>query len=132
MSANIGPDDHDITFADDRYVKICCDYCCEGTWDRKNCSVDHDEFPITDDLKARLMGWQEIYNRYHVIEFDAIDLDEKPDLDWERFSAIGLEIAKEVKRQLPDWTVVYIDVYKARTQSPSSRLGRGVYEYEVL
>jgi hypothetical protein len=50
------------------------------------------------------LRWQAVY--------DAHDEEDGPPLDAASFAAEGLEIARAVKRQLPDWTVVYHDEKK--------------------
>lgn len=37
---------------------------------------------------------------------------------WQNFVAAGLAIAREMKRELPDWTVVYFDEIERRTIGP--------------
>ena len=49
------------------------------------------------------------------------------------FSAEGHLIAQEIKRELPDWTVIYRDeaAYWAREKKKPKIWDRSFYEYEI-
>jgi hypothetical protein len=52
--------------------------------------------------------------------------------DIEAFSKMGLCIARKIKTELPDWTVIYYDESKAQAlRDPLVNIPRGSFEYEV-
>ena len=85
-----------------RWIRIMADYWADGVWDVDGCACAADELPISAELVARLRAWQAGY--------DASDaLEPAHELDAGAFGAEGLAIARAVKAELTDWTVVYFD-----------------------
>jgi hypothetical protein len=87
--------------------------------------------PISDRLRERLQDWNWWYTEFYGVT----DLDDPHD-DLAEFSAIGLDLARKVKLELPDWTVVYSDRGAAnRVRDLSRRFGvelpRCTWEYVV-
>lgn len=113
----------DETYIDvnkDKWVRVMCDFCANCLWDRDGVMVSYDELPVSDDLKKRMVFWQSWHDARN-------SHDPIPYLD--EFAHYGLEIAKEVKRQLPEWTVVYFDEAAAY----HDRFGNSEkYEYEIM
>jgi hypothetical protein len=63
-----------------------------------SCGID--DLPVSKELRDRIMEWQDWYERsplYMTDEWDDLDI----------FSAEGEAIARAVKAELPDWTIVY-------------------------
>jgi hypothetical protein len=86
-----------------RWVKVICDYCAWGVWDRDGLPREASELPIEPALVERIEAWQALYETLPV---------EMRVTDWSqgaRFLAEGLAIARAVKAALPDWTVIYVD-----------------------
>ncbi len=110
------------TFAEERWVRIMCDYCADGVWHKDGAGGCADELPVSQELIDRILRWQESYetNDYNSPE---------PKFDWEAFSAEGLSIAKAIKAALPEWTVIYFDA--AASMRAGLNVPRHVYEYEV-
>ena len=122
-----------------RYIRIFCDFCTDCLWDIDGMEQSIITFPVTPDLRVRMICWRE---RYHDLEDkyenyvysddpaipDDVRIEQKQ--DWEDFAAEGLAIARAVKAQLPDWTVVYLDETKVGS---SVRHGpdREPYEFEI-
>lgn len=111
--------DH-LEFLATKWVRVMCEWACEGLWDKGGLPRGIDELPVSDGLQARLMAWQE---RYEVLAAEEEnDLDASPPIRdrsrWVAFSADGLKIAQDVKRELPDWTVMYHDEFQAKTIGP--------------
>jgi hypothetical protein len=114
-----------------KWVRIMCDYSADGLWDRDGSANTVDELPVSEDLKQRIRTWQESY--------DAIDDDpwkQPPVTDWSEFAKVGLEIAKSVKLNLPDWSIFYFDEQKYFEKPfedyiPTKR-SRKYYEYEII
>lgn len=110
-----------------RYVRVMCDYCADGVWIRGGPAGNADELPVAPGLIARIRAWQHDFER----------MPEKPGkhLSQETFDALhavfarnGLEIACDLKRALPAWTVVYFDESKLTGNKDQPR---AEFEYEI-
>lgn len=86
----------------DRWVRIMADYCSEGVWDSEGCGCSVDDLPLSDGLRAAIRA---------------------------EFSAHGLALARQVKAELPDWTVIYFDEEQAAKAGWGG--DRSAFEYEV-
>lgn len=88
------------------------DLCC---WDRAGVGFGVEDLPISPELAAALQAWAEAYT----------EIDHERDEDRARtcdgllfsprlaaHSERGLELARRVKAELPDWKVVYWDETK--------------------
>ncbi|MBF0480559.1 MAG: hypothetical protein HQK81_10800 [Desulfovibrionaceae bacterium] len=91
---------------EDKYVRVMCDFCADGVWSKEG-AICSDELPITADLAEKLRDWNWLYDLWY---------DDEDRSSWvadgfgpDEFTATGLELAKEIKRQLPDWEVVFHD-----------------------
>lgn len=109
----------------DPWVRIMCDYCAEGIWDRTGAAGSVDELDLPEDLKDRIIQWQDWHDQHDPHE------DPPVDIDWVAFSAEGLAIARAVKAVLPAWTVMYFDAYKA-FYDPAGTDDRAFFEYEII
>ena len=83
--------------------------------------------PVSDELRSKLQTWNLFYDQY----VDTVDFD----LDI--FSADGLKLAQLVKKELPDWTVIYFDellseISITREVRFNVTSPRASYEYEVV
>jgi hypothetical protein len=87
----------------DRWVRIFCDYSADPVWAKDGGGCDLEDLPVSASLAARLRAWARRYERKDS-GLLVIDWDEGP-----AFTAEGLAIAKAVKAELPDWTVIYLD-----------------------
>lgn len=107
-----------------RWVRIMCDYSCDGVWDIEGRACGAEDLPISPSLIARIRRWQA---HYEAIE-DAVDAEGRSyrECDWTAFSQEGLAIARAVKAALPDWTVIYFDEARAAIGGAPSG-----YEYEI-
>lgn len=118
-------------FLEDKFVGVKCDYCCEGIWDPHGASFVHDGFPASEILKARLVAWQAVHDGWFYLDIEAEDRGEVLDLDWEEFSRTGYEIAVDIKRELPDWTVFYFDLQRFRTRRNHNGFEAPPWWYEI-
>jgi hypothetical protein len=85
-----------------KYVKVMCDYCADGIWDKNGASCAIEELPVTTDLHDRIMKWQKMHDRT-----DCFNENAPENIPWNTTGMQeGLKIATEIKRQLPDWTVI--------------------------
>ena len=100
-----------------KYVKIMADYLAEGVWDHEGACLSIADVPLHATLQLEITDWQATYDR--------TGMDE--DFDVVGFSVQGLALAREVKRQLPEWTVMYFDEAYAGTGQ-----NRTVWFYEIL
>ncbi|RFD18455.1 hypothetical protein DY926_16605 [Komagataeibacter melaceti] len=112
------------SLADEKWVRIMGEYDCEGVWHRDGCLTCADELPVSGRLRERLRAWAQRYNN-----FDFPPEENSPPFDMETFARDGLEIARAIKAELPDWTVIYFDESKADYKNRSQP--RSQYEYEV-
>jgi hypothetical protein len=105
----------------DNWVRVLADSCADGVWNILGEGCAADELPVTPELVARIRAWQ--------ADYDArFDLDEDvTSAEIGAFSAEGAQIARELKRQLPGWTVVYFDEARFRHGDLRPR-----YEYEIV
>lgn len=110
-----------LGFADAKWVRIMADFAADPVWERSGCNANLDALPVSAALRQDLAAWQDWYER------DCKDyLDDQPFLARVEFTAKGLELARRVKAELPDWTVVYHDEVKAEAYAR-----RELFEYEV-
>lgn len=87
----------------DRWVRIFCDYTADPVWAKSGGNCELEDLPVTRELLDRMRAWA---NRYERMPLSG------GVLDWSEGRAHGIErlaIVREVKRQLPDWTIVCLD-----------------------
>ena len=119
----------------ERWVRILADYSCEGVWQQDGNPADLEELPISEELRKQFLAWQEEYNRLWDIYLEDEEYSSEPFPGWHSFSEWGLELAKSVKVQLPDWTVIYFDNEKSWARGyddTGKRRPRSYYEYEII
>ena len=81
-------------------------------WDSTGDLAFYDNLPITDALKARLKAWESWASEYE----DFLPRERRTSFDLEGFTASGLDIARALKAELPDWTIVYCDEFRWQYQ----------------
>jgi hypothetical protein len=122
------PDSEDNSLTLQKWVRIMGDFAADGVWNKQGALCDLDDLPVSDALKRRIAAWMDWYDR----GADRSDRNAVP-FDVRVFSEQGLEIARDVKRELPDWTVVYFDQQRCHE---SLHVGdsedRSYFEYEVI
>lgn len=113
-----------------RWVRIMSEFSAEGVWDRDGRCCPDDELPISSGLRERLRAWQRRFDQWYPRPWS--EPGEFPPFDIRDFSREGLEIAKAVKEELPDWTVIYFDemrhgdvIFRGASED------RSYFEYEV-
>ena len=106
----------------DKWVRIMCDYSADGVWRKDGAGTSAEELPISSALLARLRAWQETYERLDPVFPEGRDLT----AEIAAFSEDGRQIARAVKWELPDWTIVYFDEERSGSHIP-----REVFEYEI-
>ena len=101
-----------------RQAHVMANYGCTGLWDHDGAPLNPNRLPLSPKLRERLARWCARFQRSFERE---IDLD--------AFGAEGLAIARAVKAELPDWSIVYFDAAAAARRNyrgpPSS------YEIEI-
>ncbi|WP_063812538.1 hypothetical protein [Burkholderia cenocepacia] len=115
-----------------RWVRVMADYSSNGIWAQSGGSAELEYLPVSVALHQRLAAWCVWYEKND----DYLPEEErKANFDYAAFSAEGLAIAKAVKAELPDWTVVYFDEAKFRALMgppiPPVARSRSDFEYEV-
>lgn len=121
---NEDPPDDDISFPD-HWVRLMAEYASDGVWESDGCPGDTEELPISEALRADILAWVDWYER----DCDDGLPDPRP-FPREQFAAHGLTLARRLKAELPDWTVVYHDEQKATTRPRG--VDRSWFEYEIL
>ena len=104
-----------------RWVRVMADYSSDGLWAFDGAMMLREDLPISPLLAARHERWCDRY------ESDDYERDDDA-FDVAEFAAEGLEIARAIKDELPDWTVVYFDVEKCNYDEEQPRAD---FEYEV-
>lgn len=109
--------EHVAQLAAARWVRVMCDYSADGVWSKGGGSFDCTALPITPQLVWRIRQWQVDYERsgYWTGEFGL-------EGGLEAFAETGLHIAIEMKRQLPDWTIVYSDARRRAPEASATEL----------
>ncbi|WP_253735989.1 hypothetical protein [Granulibacter bethesdensis] len=80
-------------------------------WSSKGEMILLANLPISSDLKTRLQEWEDWADDFE----DFLPPEECSPFDLEGFTAAGLEIARALKAELPDCTIIYCD--EARWQA---------------
>ncbi|WP_134727080.1 hypothetical protein [Paracoccus luteus] len=109
--------------AAERWVRVMCDYGADGVWAKGGFAVHPADLPISDDLAVRILEWQYRHDNWRTLQDNAehpVYIEDAPPDVLEPFAGEGFLIALVVRRQLPDWTVVYRD---ERRRVPYERVG---------
>jgi hypothetical protein len=124
----------DKMFDTPEYLKVMADYCSTGLWDEDGINVEVENFKLSPLTIRTLKDWCNLYEEND----DYLDpLDRRfPPFDLKSFSEQGLIVAKMIKRDLPDYMIIYFDDYalsrEGRGNQPESDTeARLKYEYEV-
>ncbi len=94
------------------------DYGRAGVWNHDGAPLNPDRLPLSPRLRERLARW---CARFQTSFEHEIDLD--------AFAAEGRAIARAVKAELPDWSIVYFD--EAAAARRNYRGVSGNYETEI-
>ena len=108
------------------WVRVMTDYSSDGLWRRDGLMMSRADLPVSDALRERYVAW---CRRYEGSQFYMPVEERTAEFDVEAFAAEGLEIARAVKAELPDWTVVYYD--EAAAQWAGRDAPRWAIEYAV-
>lgn len=93
-----------------KWVRIMCDFSATGVWDKDGCSCALEELPVTPIVKIMIEGWQAWYEC-------SIGCAETKWFDPKAHAAFGLFVARLVKSDLPEWTVIYFDESSAEGET---------------
>ncbi|QIG49395.1 hypothetical protein G5V57_17725 [Nordella sp. HKS 07] len=120
-------EDEENSLTCQRWVKIMADFSADGVWDKQGELCHLADLPVSDALKQRISAWIDWYDR----EADADGPNVIP-FDVRQFSEQGVAIARDVKRELTDWTVVYFDERRCNESIlEGGPANRSYFEYEV-
>lgn len=86
----------------EKWVRVMADYSADPVWSKDCSNSDLDILPISLGTRIRLSEWALFYE-YN----DDWEADPSGEFPKELFTKWGWRLAKQVKRELPDWTVVY-------------------------
>ncbi len=87
----------------DCWLRVDCDYGAEGLWDDRGRMISVAHIPISEALGKRILAWQEWHDE-QAEPWSSNDL-----YDWNLHWRTATDIARCIKRELPDWTVVARD-----------------------
>jgi hypothetical protein len=90
-----------------------CDIGADAVWDSEGACCCADSLPISEALRSALRLWQEAYDAAVAHPDDHVDGYFKPGFHLLGHSQWGLQLARRVKAELPDWTVIYHDEWVA-------------------
>jgi hypothetical protein len=112
------------SLVEERFVRLVCDYHCDGVWNKLRQACDITDLPVSQDLADSILAWQASFDSHEDEEDASIPFDVGA------HAAYGLLLARRVKQELPDWTVVYFDESKVPALwSPG--FPRSAFEYEI-
>lgn len=89
----------------DKHVKVMADYAATGIWTKTGSMAALADLPVDPNVYFQLGHWQ------HWFEARP-NMEEIPYISG--FVRYGLGIAREIRRQLPGWTVEYFDEQSGR------------------
>jgi hypothetical protein len=119
--------DEENSLTRQKWVRIMADFSADGVWNKQGQLCDLDGLPVSGELKKRISAWMDWFDR----AADRTDRNAIP-FDVRAFTKQGLDIARDVKRELPDWTVVYFDEEKSNESVRDGALeNRSHFEYEI-
>jgi uncharacterized protein involved in propanediol utilization len=113
--------------AEDKWVRVMADYSSDGLWRRDGAMFSRSDLPVSAGLAARHAAW---CAAYEASEFYMPEEEREKEFDLAAFAAEGLAIARAIKAELPDWTLVYYDEAAAQAAIGTDR-PRWAYEYAV-
>lgn len=124
----------------EKYVRIFCDYCADPFWHKHGGMMGYEQLPISDTLKMAFYAWDQHFQFNDTyLAYWSDKYGEKGFLSY--FSKMGEMLAKQVKKELPDWTVVYLnkqlqhEYNKELDELPDDEqpkiIDRSSWEYEV-
>jgi hypothetical protein len=94
------------------------DYGSAGVWDHDGAPLDPSSLPLSAKLRTRLARW-----------CDRFEKSFETEIDLEAFAAEGRAIARAVKAELPDWSIVYFD--EAEAARAQYQGGPATYDTEI-
>jgi len=113
-----------------KWVRVMADYASDGLWDMDGLCASAEELPISELLQARLAAWCAWHDRDCE---DYLPVDKRTsEFPVAEFTSEGLAIARAIKAELPDWTVVYLDESRLRLGDRTQLLEEFEYEVEAL
>lgn len=111
-----------------KWLKVMADYSSCGLWEQEGCEATLDEIPLTYFTKTRLSHWCGMFE----LNDDYMPEKErrKPEFPLEFFAMWGEILARQIKKELPDWTIIYFNDFKSHGVSHTEDY-RSIYEYEI-
>lgn len=112
-----------------QWVRIMCDDHADAVWDRDGLCCCADDLSVSDALRDELRAWQHAYDNAWEETSRVPSGEWRKDFDLAAFAKWGLVLARRVKAELPDWTVIYHD--EAAAQMQGHKAQRCTFEYPV-
>ena len=105
MSSDSLPSPH---AGSDRWLKVWAESSTDGLWDAQGQMIFSDDLPLTQETRERLAAWCRWIDDFE--DFLPASRRSPPVFPLDDFNAEGLAITEIVRRELPDWTVVYYPI----------------------
>jgi hypothetical protein len=98
-----------------KYLRVMADYSSTGLWDDRGYNVDPEDYELSELTLLALQLWC----RWYEYNDNCLDLNERqtPLFDLDEFVEAGKAVAQMVKRDLPDFKVVYYNEKIAETST---------------
>jgi hypothetical protein len=110
-----------------KWVRVMADYSAAPFWNINGTCMGMHALPISSTLKAEFQDWTNWYETNQ----DYLDLEDRTvEFDTQGFADKGKELAKKLKEELSDWTVIYFDESKV-DRTIGSNQTREEFEYEI-
>lgn len=93
----------------DQYIKVMADYFSTGLWGEDGINVDVENFALSAGTVTALKEWCDLYETND----DYLDIDDRkqPLFDLQAFADQGRLVAQAIKKDLPDFKILYSDEY---------------------
>jgi hypothetical protein len=112
----------------EKWIRLMADHSSTGIWLRDGTMAEPDELPMSSHLRARIETWSGWYESNQSYLFPH---ERTIAFDYKSYSLEGLAIARAIKAELPDWTVVYFEEAACEETRDSPSRVRETFEYEI-
>jgi hypothetical protein len=112
----------------EKWIRLMADHSSTGIGLSDGAMAEPDELPVSSHLHARIETWSGWYENSQSYMFPN---ERTIVFDYKSFSLEGLGIARAIKAELPDWTVVYFDEAAREETRDSPNRVRNTFEYEI-
>ena len=90
-----------------KFLKVMADYSSTGLWDQDGINVSLDNYNLSESTRLALDLWVNWYEEND----DWKSESERKGFGLIKFSELGLRVAQAIKKDLPDFEIVYFDEF---------------------